>query len=859
MNDAQTALTPYRGALMVFDTPEFVLTEKAFACSRKGAQIALATTPGAHTNNNVELRANGAWVISPIQRSISNIHERTDTLGAIQNMAAHNVASDMKERNLFRKSSDLTGVTYDAGVMAAGDPFMEKGPTAGTSFNQSLTADIAATGQPTMPTTNVPMDRIAVSKNAHPPNQPIFLRFSVPGTGAHSMDCIKTIRFGGATLADGRGLYCASITGDGWVYLWERINTVWTLQTKWQMGDHHGFAAGVHTLEIWPHLNPFGDGGTIEFTAGTAEEATSFSDLTARYHSPAAAPRTFLWNVPFTPGDMRVNVTGQGTHAIDVRRDLKPRFQLSLHRFPVNGLVVDQPFACDFPITLRSDFTLNWTAVTPAGTSVYGRIYDAGTNVELTETGRGDNYATYTPNVLRQHYYCEFTLYSDGAGTTTPELYGFSVLRNGYIDVTRTVPYTVKGTNYSISGGEADPSHETASALIHDAGNNYPLLRVRAGGSFAIITAYDSANPLLYSVLFSGYVARPDSLKKGTTGTVYPDPEWRDVNLTCTGAWTRLHKTPVGCRFLLSSDPLSPPASPVPYKVTDVVRIFLTFAGYPYNPDDLANSMVDVPDLPIRFFGPTGGQDLIVDPLVNIAEFLIETLRRYLGAYLIWDANAGNYGKWRVIIPPQAPYQNLASFTTYSPGGALAHRPESYGSEAWVSNFGEGIETFIMRGSYRSYVKPPEGNCVIVSGTGQLSANKGGNTLLQSFMCNPAAYDFGEFPSADPTSPDYTDGTYNPITIVDPSLNTQDACDYVCRRVYDIACHGIKCAAFEAPLILVADPYDTQQAAPRPLRYYDPILINGIQFLARNCNPMWDKDEVQKMYVEAEIPNFLTV
>jgi hypothetical protein len=107
--------------------------------------------------------------------------------------------------------------------------------------------------------------------------------------------------------------------------------------------------------------------------------------------------------------------------------------------------------------------------------------------------------------------------------------------------------------------------------------------------------------------------------------------------------------------------------------------------------------------------------------------------------------------------------------------------------------------------------------------------------------------------TADPTHPDYI-GYEVPLLYIDPNLSTEAAVKWIARRLYDVMAHAIKGIRFTAPLLLVTDSSDTYQKRPRMLRYYDPVLVDGIQFLVRSCNPSYKKDGMQFATYELEAP-----
>ena len=133
---------------------------------------------------------------------------------------------------------------------------------------------------------------------------------------------------------------------------------------------------------------------------------------------------------------------------------------------------------------------------------------------------------------------------------------------------------------------------------------------------------------------------------------------------------------------------------------------------------------------------------------------------------------------------------------------------------------------------------------VMVTGTGlsggllSKSSSNDGDNKLQQVALNYASAKFftGQPTGPDTASPDYTNGRPIWIYIGDPSFQSQQAVDFYCRRVYDLACHAQKRLDFEAALLLVTDVNDAYQRQPRPLKYGDPVYYQGVAFFVGSCS-----------------------
>jgi hypothetical protein len=247
-------------------------------------------------------------------------------------------------------------------------------------------------------------------------------------------------------------------------------------------------------------------------------------------------------------------------------------------------------------------------------------------------------------------------------------------------------------------------------------------------------------------------------------------------------------------------------------------------------------------------------------PFSAIGDYIQRILRDYLGAYLLWDANAtggGLRGMWRARLGPRvnpgdAP---LWSFTNSAPspaaGVTISGRSESYLART----------SPIHRGTFRTYVVPPEANALLVTTTGDLLPNKAQTNLTQ-WLVNYRSYNPPGGPGLavpGPNNPDYL-GRFVPLVITDPAVapgktpaERQAALDLFTRRIFNIACRATKMAEWQSELVLVADASDTLLDRKRPLRYGDFIRIDGFDFILRSCNPSFKKDTVQLASYSAEV------
>ena len=250
-------------------------------------------------------------------------------------------------------------------------------------------------------------------------------------------------------------------------------------------------------------------------------------------------------------------------------------------------------------------------------------------------------------------------------------------------------------------------------------------------------------------------------------------------------------------------------------------------------------------------------QSYILEIYSEIAPYICNVAHDYLNAYLVFDENATNgggssdtMGCWRLIRAPKpnssGKYRAVAAFTRDQTSKAPTFATIAPGAFDAISDGRGGtiVPRFIDRDMYDEFVEPPEGNWVMITGQGVVSSTSNLTQFapyrLEQHAFNWKAANFGQngtdHPLPDPTNPDYTDGVPDLIYQCDPSLTTQDAVDWRCRRVYDLSCHTRHWYIFAAPLVLVTNPDDTLQIRPRLPRFGDIILVDGRQCVLNACH-----------------------
>ena len=866
----QAGLTPARNLHLKFDYTDTVTLEPAFFVSRSGTEIARG---GAGPNNSVNMKQldTGGWRMRWTSDMRSNIAEFGDQLNAALKAGDFTLAQNIVLQYRNRPPSDIPGAVVNP-LAVVGDPFFIQSPPAGQSYpSSSLNGDAAAYPHAAPAGGVTPMNRVAVSKASFDANQPFVFRFEVPSNGVNTPGYFAGFMFGGSETGGGFDL---GFYGNGVCILRQLVGGIWVERDRWRIGSASGMR-GYHMMMMTPYVNPLTGQGYIEFESDIADAPPvgnlGLSTIVAPNSTHRYPVQTLPLNPsPSTPGKM---ATAAGKARVNHLGHMRMPWAVEVPRYLSPATLTDMPFMVTAPISTRTNFTLRWTAEIPAGTSCDAKLYDAKTGAECTQVGGGTSYKIYTPNTGTQHYYVVFTLTSDTAKKSTPILWNYTVSRDGWLANSTLTPFLCPENGgilhtVSITGGERDPSHESLAFEFDDPTLAYPALGVRCSQRLRIETEYDSSNPALRSVLFDGYLGsakgrrKTGALREGISGgqmRQYPNQYWKRYECTAVGMWQRLHEMLTMNRYNFSIDQnaeLSPDTgNPQAWKVVDAIRALIVTAGF-------NAGQIDVPDNPVRFFASSdgNGSQLTLDPLSNIAEAVGRFSKDYLGQFITWDGNAGADGMWRLIKPSVPPYQNLAIFRTGAPGTGAVHLSSTYNggsTAAYVGSLTSPVTTYIRSGTLVSYVIPPEGNMLTVTGSGQLIPNGGGALNLTNFAINPLSYDFTTSPTSDPTNADYL-GRMVPIVVYDTGLTTDMAVGLVAKRIYQQACQGIKMMSFDAPLVLVVDPRDNNQRSPRPLRYYDAVQVvsAGVtsQWLVRNCNPYIHKSGFSWAHYELEAP-----
>lgn len=899
MSSSTWGVTWYRKTRVLWDSPHPVLVDPIESITRGGSEI--HPSPA---SQNVQLLLSGGWIIEAHQEQPHYLNESGDPTNSILRSTGPvpriNTDPKVVETPAFRSPDDLPGVIGTGGLasaVVAGVALAKANIPAVSSYVATYHApDMAA--HPEVPLNpNIGMERWFVSTVQFDKDQPFYIRFEMPQSGMNTPDVLFSWHFSNE--------YVVYFLGDGTAKLFyftpagstlAAFSTGSILIDQWRWSEPRQVMNNTHTFRIIPHHSPgkkhlHTNSGVNDNAPSNANRPNSWlagaTVTTGHYTDLASAivPAILGGGLASLPTDVpklanaaRETFRAQpyavppGPVRLGVRSDLTPRIQAAIATYPT-GILIDGPFAISpYSITgfgTRSEVTLSWQATTPTGTSLNGVLYDAVTGLPLTLLASGattgNNWRRYRLVRGHSHYFAKFTFTpSSGLYPRSPILWRYTVSKPGYFELHDAGEWEAGDfRSLRATGGENDPRQVSGELVMNDPKGEMLKLNKRGRVPVKVISEFDP-NPLLWSVYFQGRAEKNEAEKKGIpnpAGKLWPSSEYRSYQCHLIGEWARLERAQLPEKpYFVGLDPTAPPYPPghelegisVPMKVTDVIRLAFGWAGY-------TSDMIDVPDINIRFHVAPGEGKMaqFLPALGSIGEWIVTAALEWLNFWVTFDANAGANGKWRVLPHTTEPYTPLYAFSSAVPVGKLALHPGSYPAQT----------CWFERESLRTWVRAPEGNAVHVVGLEQIDRNRRG-AIIDQWIRNPKAANFFTDSSgntvitADSNHPDYTDGCMEPIVVVDAGLTTQESVNRVAKRVYDVACHGVKMCSFEAPLVLVSPAMtgDAQQVRWRPLRFYDPVSINGSIWLIRDVVIDYDRDAKQMATYECQaLGNFGTI
>jgi hypothetical protein len=843
-----TAATPGRKTIFTWDWPATGLSEPAWSYTRSLKQIAPVTHNRALKPKGVMQLASGYWGLMPYAREVATISERTD--GAPGIITSWAQGGQVQAANAYRPPTDLPHATDGASPnlrTTPGDSFLTIRRAAGEHWNlASLPAPPVLSFRPvTAPetATDLPMITGAIAQDADPEDTGYLLRWVVPGSVHRAPDVTFDFYFGGPLDAAGFGQFALRFRGSGLCELYEYGNGAWQPRKSWRYAEEGQVVNRGHTMRIIPHAGKF-----IEFQAAT----TSTSIFTTAFQPGAGAAanqaETYIDARLVTGRDKGYRyMTGRGQARWSHRQDLRGKIQVARLLYPVSpetGVLYDQATIAPFPLQSggRLDFAgIAWKA---PGTDVAAIVYNGDTLAPLA--GGGDTWQL--PGGKNAVFV--------GFSFTTTDSYHSPWLKSYRLAHPQTLatntPAAFSGGTWErlrIDGPDAEPSHESGTVVMQDRGGELTKLGTRAEIPVKIETQYDPAHPELRSVLFQGYTHKVVRHRRGAPGLeAFGKADWSSFDCRFIGMWQRLFEQRIFGQedeWVDTAVPLTANGNYQPRKVTDVIREFIGKAGFP-------DTMIDVPDNPMRLWRAAGDSDDIWAPMPfdTIGDYVTMLARDYLGGYWFWDANAspggaggpsGTNGMIRLKLGARAGTP-LWHFVTTGPAEPmrLFQHPKSY-----PANTSPVYEL-------ESWPEKPDGNVVVVTSTGEVFSDFASATAKIASLANPDSFNWPGGPGrASPDHPDYL-GRMVPILVADPQIPDQNACNWMCRRYYNIACRSFQAHALHVPLVLVTDPTDTRQRNPRPLRHGDTVTLDGVICLVRSATIQYESDEFQSQRLELQ-------
>lgn len=854
--------TPDRTTVVTLDVPYTALQMPLWTDDLWMGDIGSSLIPPVDVGYLPEI----GYRLQDYQSSISYLHETDIADDSVLNMS---VASSVLAFPTYRPKSELLDVP--AGDQRVGDTFQRKAIGAGDTWEDALAGDQASfPGQDLDPPT-VPLDRIARGPTSHKPNNDIHIRIEVPGT-ARSHGQVAAVAFCNvpgkrrSQTLPGNGTYQLALFADGTANLYERLTDLsWVRR---EMGIRWADPAAVfgrsHVISIRSDAKR--DPVTGKWTGRAI--FFGFSDISsiASALSAGISGNGHLYRIP---GPSLANQPTLEPVRIDVRRDVRAAFQVSISKYKTTGKLTckirttpGELFQTDvYPIyvTAFGDIpTYGEDSVSSLAIDLYA-VQEDGTSVLCTKLESGNDsrrtwvYSTFTGLAGAQSYYAELTFDASGDGFTAPTVTRLTHFRDAVAATRTPTPLVIPiVSSISISGPGADPTHETATFTAPDLGG---VLRAKIGTRSNVPIRcdqyYDAEDPALFSVLFSGRAFLSQFKVKGpkTTGTTYPVKRWGIYRMLCAGEWARMMEKKTTRLFLPSGN--DPTDNKSPFLVTTLLRALFREAG-------LLDSQFELPVSSMRCFTASKEESMVIEPYTDILPLILTIAREYLGAYVVPDLNATNgggasdvLGCWRVLIPPSpgedGEYNYLCRFLQGRPaavtGVRLTTDPLTYPDLAGIP------QTFIRKDSLVTEIEPPEGNIVIVDGVADMLgvlATSGLNTRLRSrqTLTNWPAVDKGQeapLPLPDPTHPDYTNGEPVILYYQNPGLVNEKAINFMARRLFDLGCHARHWRKFEAPLKLIFDASDPLQIRARKLQFGDAVLYQEddgtmARYFVGSCN-----------------------
>ncbi len=899
------------------DVPEVVTIEAFFTNTRRGSEIAplSATKKGADCLVSQRMRywKSGAWTLRPIQDTFNATYELPPNDFNETDFVYGNATGGRALDLVVRAATNLiyaalwggpvgVGIVTAPGINSRGDLVMRKNVAAGASYASSETvyppppqgsdSPGLIEGTTAFPAQNVRLDNWFYTDRVQQADQGFYLRWLFPGVPMSTPDTLFNFYF---------GQYCLIVDGSGKATLAEYCQPRgggayrWKQRSQFQYCRAGQAVGNPHTMTIFPHKGPNGEkfiifaGNNVDTAQGGAMGLLSSGSAGGTVHTDEflyeANPLTRFNDVDDAPE----SVTKAAHIRLDVRQDMRPGFHVSKLIFrnfggiidSIHGLPDHSILSAADPIYGEKPFQVRVQATYPPSPSGALPSIDAVVNLDTVTEG--------SESISNPYVYLTFNGTGsggiEGASYTTPILWSYEIYRPATNIIVNPGMFSLLASSASVSGiAGPDPRQEHGNVIAHDLlGTHTRLSRGKFAARVVMDYQEEPGGDIVPVVLSRGYALRPKFLKHGRTGAAFPDH--KEYSFLISGIADRA--SAVSGRTIgyehFDLDEFAPTVtdgpragSKPPWKVTDVIRFVLAqrgFVGPSIHPGgeltDDDSSQILIPDLPIRLWSGTSekSQDHVYNPHTDPIDMCVTLARNYLGGYLIWDANAGPLdssitededditpmGAWRLLQPPPPGatpvYNFVSSPTVEAEAGQFIppHSPAAYASDA----------TFIIS-SEEGYTIPPEINHVWVFTAPPTNETPG--QRFERHLYNPKSYDVpGMSITSDPDSPHYLGFEQMRIVpcadLLNPAdfVKTQLAVDFTARRIMDFAGRARKVLPISAPLVLITDAATSRK---RPLRYYDPVTVNGVGgYYIRSVSPSITSPNHRAQYeVERLIP-----
>lgn len=828
------------------------------------------------------------------QEDYGKLFEREVAQSRFYGSLVATVADGFTQEYIHRQY-DYPDLNYVDGAAAETVRMWERRVGAGSSWAQSLTADAAAFPGPEPAENNLPIDRVFVTSEPHYPDVPLIVMAIVPKSPARGGPWGTIYFTGPCTVNDagsGTGSYALKMFDSGMCRLYERCRTgsggtgrAWVRRMEFQYavdpGPNRFYMLSIASDASEDCVDGSWLGRTIKFASAGAEgsEGSGYAGAAGILQATSALAQMVLTRQAFVYRCAGAHLAQPEPEPLrlDFRRDVRGHFAVTAMSYDPEAIFFDDDVALHTWPTPGTPITVAWYGSFPEGTRCRVRLFDVATELELpggkliadTCQSGAIQYPMIGYPFDRRIFRPQIELYADD-DTRTPTLVRYRILRKGLIENPDfpTLTFPAARGNYPALGRQElvnllevedatdDPSQESATVEIADFTGEMPELAFRVGSPVDIEIVDTAEPPNVVTKLARFFVA--DVSHEQIAGErhsdqtrQYPKAGSRLYRVSGPGEATRLKRTLFPARWALIDEPAEGEAAVTPMKVTDALFTSISLA---YQED-----RIDVPDLPVRFF-PDGTEHggLLVEPYSEVFQFVVEHARDYLGGWLHFDTCAGPSGMWRILQQRRPPYNVLMRFTDRHPGdGHLPHMLGSYPVDTVTGGPYDGQlipHNFIDRTEGRR-TEPAEGNCVLTMG-GMPEGNAQSISMLTQFVFNPVSANFFNLGPSHPhypdsQSPDFLGGDAVPIVVIDATLTTPEAVNWITRRVFDYACFGREYRTFHAPLRYIVDVTDPLQAFPRKLRFGDVVEVlepDGVTWrtwLVVRCSPSYERDGYQ--------------